>query len=253
MVEQIRQDLSEMFADLRFDESKHLYYVNGENYPSVSKKLESHYEKFNKELWLERCAKRDGIPTWELEKKWDNKRDVACDMGHNTHDFLEHYKPGLEPLADIPQKKAGVKFFNDYIHCKNPRYTVIYRELRMIHRAFKYCGTTDMLLWDNVEQCIVIADWKTNEDLFKTYGYLKAPFDNYLSNPFNKYQLQFSYYQLMVSQQNRARVGNRLLIYLDIEGEYRLYPCQDLTKDLSKFLTNPNQFTSTPTSYGLVW
>lgn len=252
MVEQIRKDLEEMFADLRFDETRHLYFVNGENYPSVSKKLEDHYEKFNKELWLERCSKRDGIPTWELEKKWDNKRDIACDMGHDTHDFLEHYKPGLEYLADIPQKKAGIKFFKEYIYCTNPRYSIICRELRMINRKYKFCGTTDMLLWDNIEHCIVIADWKTNEDLFKTYGYLKPPFDHYQSNPFNKYQLQFSYYQLMV-EQSKYRVGARQLIYLDIEGEYIIYPCTDLTSTLSQFLSNPDQFTTSTANYGLVW
>ena len=122
----------------------------------------------------------------------------------------------------------------------------------MIHRTFKFCGTTDLILWDNIDHSIVISDWKTNEDLFKTYKYLKAPFDNYQSNPFNKYQLQFSYYQLMLMQ-SKYRISNRLLIYLDREGEYTLYPCTDLTNDLSKFLTNPNQFTSTPASYGLVW
>lgn len=252
MIDQIRMELSEMFADLRFDEARHLYFVNGENYPSVSKKLESHYEKFDKELWLPRCAEKEGIPIWELEKKWDDKRDAACDMGHDTHDFLEHYKPGLDYLADIPQKKAGIKFFKDYIHCKNPRYTIIYRELRMIHRLFKFCGTTDILLWDNAEQCIVIADWKTNEDLFKTYGYLKAPFDHFQSNPFNKYQLQFSYYQLMIMQ-SKYKVSNRLLIYLDSEENYTLYPCIDLTKDLTEYLTDPNKFLITPATYGFVW
>jgi hypothetical protein len=252
MVEQVKKDLLEMFSDLRFDETRHLYYVNGENYPSVSKKLEDHYEKFNKELWLQRCAPKEGIPVWELEQRWDNKRDIACDMGHDTHDFLEHYGLSYKFLADTPQKRAGVKFFNDYIDCNNPRYTVICRELRMIHRTFKYCGTSDLILWDNIEQCIVIADWKTNEDLFKTYGYLKAPFNNFSCNPFNKYQLQFSYYQLMLMQ-SKYRIGSRQLVYLDSEENYTIYPCTDLTKTLTEYLTNPNQFTSTPASYGMVW
>lgn len=252
MVEQIRKYLLEMFSDLKFDEIRHLYYVNAENYPSVSKKLEDHYEKFNKEVWLPRCSQKEGIPEWELEKRWDNKRDIACDMGHDTHDFLEHYRPGREHLADIPQKKAGIKFFNDYVYCKNPRYTIVARELRMIHRVFKFCGTTDIILLDNIDNSLVVADWKTNEDLFKTYGYLKAPFSHYESNPFNKYQLQFSYYQLMLMQ-SKYKISNRLLIYLDSEENYTIYNCEDLTGDLSKYLTDPNQFTNYPASYGLVW
>jgi hypothetical protein len=252
MIDQVKKDLLEMFSDLRFDEARHLYYINGENYPSVSKKLEDHYEKFNKELFLLLCAEKEKTTTWELERRWDNKRDTACAMGHDTHDFLEYYEPGHEIYADIPQKKAGIKFFNDYVYCDNPRYTIIYRELRMVHRIFKYCGTTDLVLWDNIDHSLVIGDWKTNEDLFKTYGYLKTPFDNFSCNPFNKYQLQFSYYELMLMQ-SKYRISNRILIYLDSEENYTIYPCTDLTKTLAEYLTNPNQFTPTPASYGMVW
>lgn len=258
LVKQIRQDLLDMFSDLRFDESRHLYYVNGENYPSVSKKLEAHYEKFNKEFYLPLSAKKASreegrwVSENELEKRWDNKNHVACAMGHDTHSFLELYKPGDEALANIPQKVAGVKFLRDYVYCENPRYIILHQEFRMIHRKHKYCGTTDMILWDTVEEAIVILDWKTNEDLFKTYGYLKYPFDQYQSNPFNKYQLQFNYYQLML-EQSKYRVSERWLIYLDGEKNYTKYNVEDLTKTLNNYLDNPEVIKSVPATYGLVW
>jgi hypothetical protein len=252
MIQKIRESLLEMFSDIRFDESRHLYFINGDNYPSVSKKLELHYEKFNKEVLLPRCAAKEGISISELEEKWNQKRDIACDMGHDTHYFLETYRPGLEYLADIPQKKAGIKFFRDFIYTSKPRYFIITQELRMVQRIFRYCGTTDLLLWDSWEEKIVIADWKTNEDLFKTYGYLKPPFDYFESNPFNKYQLQFNYYQLCI-EQGKYKVGDRWLIYLDNQENYTIHKVQDLTKQLREFLTNPNQFEKVPAGYGLVW
>lgn len=253
MVDQIRRDLLGMFSDLRFDEVRHMYFVNGENYLSVSKKLEQHYEKFDRELWLSRCAPKEGLTEQELGKRWDNKRDEACDRGHDTHSFLEHFRPGKEYLADAPQKQAGLKFLRDYIYCENPRYVVLLQEVRMIHRLFKYCGTADLLLWDTWTNTIIIVDYKTNEDLFKTYGYLKAPFENYGCNPFNKYQLQFTYYQLML-EQSKYKVSERWLIYLNMDETYSVYKTSDMTKDLSKFLTNPTQYSEpTPASYGMVW
>lgn len=256
---QIQDELSAMFRDLRFDPVRHLYFVNAENYPSVSKKLEDHYEKFNKAEWLPRCAEKESrelgrvVTKWELEQKWDKKRDDACDMGHDTHDFLEHFRPGREHLADIPQKKAGMKFLQEYVFCKNPRYFIIHQEFRMIHRLFKYCGTCDLLLWDSWTDTIILLDWKTNEDLFKTYGWLKAPFTRFESNPFNKYQLQFSYYQLMIEQSKKYKINERWLVYLDNEENYTIYPTDDLTQELTEYLANPNQFSNVPATYGMVW
>lgn len=259
MVTKIREDLLEMFSDLRFDEARHMYFVNGENYLSVSKKLEDHYKKFIKEEWLpysaEKASREEGrlVTEQELEQRWDDKRIKACDNGHDTHSFCEHYRPGKEYLANTPQKKAGMKFLQDFVFCENPRYLVLLQEYKMIHRVFKYCGTTDMLLWDTWTNTIVIVDYKTNEDLFKTYGYLKPPFDNFSSNPFNKYQLQFTYYQLMVDQ-SKYKVSERWLVYLGMDESYTIHKTQDLTKELTAYLTDPEQFTNpTPAAYGLVW
>lgn len=254
-------ELLTMFDDLEFDEARHLYFVNGDNYPSVSKKLEEHYEKFDEKYWLEKKAPVEGVSIEELRARWHKKRDDACAKGHDAHHFLEHFKPGMEHLANTPEKKAGVAFLMNYIYKENPRYYIITQEFRMIHREFKYCGTTDMLLWDSWTDSIVVADWKTNEDLFKTYGTLKPPFTYLESNPFNKYQLQFSYYQLMVDQ-SKFKVSDRWLIYLEplnredtdlstADGMYQVHKTCDFTDDLSSFLKG-NVFANNNT-YGLVW
>jgi hypothetical protein len=252
MIETILLYLTGLFSDLRFDEARHMYFVNGENYPSVSKKLEGHYEKFIEEDWLPRCAIKEGVSESELKARWKLKNTIACDMGHDTHHYLEHHKQEQRFVgADIPQKIAGVQFLIDYIY-NNPRYTIITQEFRMIHRLFKYCGTADMLIWDHLTQTIILADWKTNaEGLLKTYGYLKPPFDLMASNPFNKYQLQFNYYQLMV-EQGIYKVSQRWLIYLSPEGEYTIHNTDDLTEPLAQYLSGeiaaPQEL-----SYGMNW
>lgn len=249
-IQQKFNDLLTMFDDLEFDEARHLYFVNGDNYPSVSKKLEEHYEKFDEKKWLEIKAPQEGVSVEELRARWHKKRDDACEKGHICHHYLEHFKLGMEHLADTPEKQAGVAFLMNYIYKDNPRYYIITQEFRMIQRHFKYCGTTDMLLWDSWTDTIIVADWKTNEDLFKTYGTLKAPFTYLESNPFNKYQLQFSYYQLMV-EQSKYKVSERWLIYLEADGMYSLHKTMDFTSDLDSFLKG--NYYAASNSYGLVW
>lgn len=245
------RDLLTMFSDLQFDENRHLYFVNGENYLSVSKKIESHYEKFDEDYWLNRKAPQLGISKEELRAQWHKKRDDACEKGHKCHEYLELFKPGDEALADTPEKKAGLLFLQNYIYKSNPRYHIITREFKMIHRLFRYCGTADLLLWDSYTNTIIVADWKTNEDLFKTFGKLKFPFQFLESNPYNKYQLQFSYYQLMI-EQSQYKVSDRWLIYLEADGMYTIHKTTDYTQELAKMLSGEpvNNFGNL---YNAIW
>lgn len=245
------KDLLTMFDDLEFDEGRHMYFVNGDNYPSVSSRLHDHCEEFDEDYWLARKAPQLGVTIEELRAQWHKKRDDACAKGHDCHYFLEHFKLGMEHLADTPEKKAGVLFLQHYIYKENPRYFIITQEYRMVHREFKYCGTTDMLLWDSWEKKIIVADWKTNEDLFKTFGTLKTPFNFLTSNPYNKYQLQFSYYQLMV-EQSKYKVSERWLIYLEADGMYTIHKTEDYTKELTRHMKGEakNPFDN---AYTVVW
>lgn len=253
MIQIIKNSLYDLFSDLRFDEARHLYFVNGDNFVSVSKKIEAHYEKFNEAFFLPLCAKKENTTEEALKAQWKKKNKDACDMGHDVHLYLELHKKeqGFEG-ANIPQKVAGVKFLMDYIYCENPRYFIVAQELRMLHRKFKYAGTTDMLLWDSHTDTLIVADWKTNADgLFKTYGFLKPPFDLLESNPYNKYQLQFSYYQLMI-EQSKYEVSDRWLIYLSPEADYTIYHTTDYTKELSEQMSGVIKEPS-EMAYGLIW
>lgn len=107
-----------------------------------------------------------------------------------------------------------------------------------------------ILLVENVEQvptkCIevdskshtflagksLIPTHNTNKDLFKNFKgqRLTGRFSNFLDNPFNKYQLQLSYYQILL-EQTGVEVSGRKLIWLS-PNNYKMYDCQDLTQYL---------------------
>lgn len=215
MVKFIQERLNTVFSDLIFDSQRHLYFVEGVRYPSVSSKVEGHAEEFDEQKWLAYCSIRDKIPEEKLKFQWRSTNADACELGHRTHDFCEHYT-GVE-TPRTPQEKAGIKFFAEIIK----DYYIIAREIRMYTRQYKYAGTADLLLMHRETGKIVLADYKTNKDLFKTFGMLLEPFAYLECCPYNKYQLQLSYYQIMLEDAG-IQVDERLLVYLKADGEYEI-------------------------------
>ena len=118
-----------------------------------------------------------------------------------------------------------------------------------------------ILLVENVEQvptkCIevdskshtflagksLIPTHNTNKDLFKNFKEKKLlkPFDNLLDNPFNKYQLQLSFYQILIEQIDFIKISSRKIIWIKPDGNYQLYDTEDYTEQLKQYYNNDNR------------
>ena len=129
-------------------------------------------------------------------------------------------------------EEAIVNFWNDLPSTVIP----VVMELQMYHKEYMFAGTADILLYNTVTNTFIIGDYKTNKDLFKNYKgkTLLSPFKNLLDNPYNKYQLQLSFYQLLL-EQTGFKVSSRKLIWLKPDGTYLLYNTDDYTDILNRF------------------
>jgi hypothetical protein len=61
------------------------------------------------------------------------------------------------------------------------------------------------------------------------------PFQHLLDCPLNHYQIQLSFYQLLLEQLG-IHVKERKVIYLTLEGEYIMWDTDDYTTQLKNFL-----------------
>lgn len=229
--ETIKSKVSWMFSDLIFEEESHRYFVNGSSYPSVSSLIKKHETKVDFKQIAKAVAKRDDRPLDEVLNDWEKKKNDACALGTQTHNYAEFYDGTQSPINGF--QEAAKKFFDelpDY-------YEVIFKELRMYSREYKYAGTSDLILLDKRTNTLVIADFKTNKDLWKSYQMLQGKFNHLEQNNYNKYQLQLSYYQIML-EQSGYEVSNRALIWLKPDGNYELHCTENLTKDLKYCLLN---------------
>lgn len=229
-MESIKKSIIEFYSGLTFDEETHKYFVKGVPIEkSVSAKLKDFCQPFNRDFLSKRVAYSRGVTQEEILAEWQAAADKAIKTGKETHLFGELYPFNRDLRPQSQFEVAVMKFWNDL-----PAHIVpVVTELQMYHKEKFYAGTADLILYNLQSEKFIIGDYKTNKDLFKNYKNQKLTgrFCNFLDTPFNKYQLQLSYYQILL-EQTGVQVSNRKLIWLLPDGNYNLYECQDLTQYL---------------------
>lgn len=241
-MEKMKIQILECFKGLEFEEDAHKYYFKSKPIKtSVSGLIKHYYEPFDSYTVSLRIAQRDGLEQKEVLKGWEDEGKKGIKKGNKAHLFGEVYpfQRHLEPGDNYDA--AIVKFWNDL----PPHIIPVVMELRMFHKEFMFAGTADILLYNTLTGMFIIGDYKTNKDLFKTHGQLIngkyqvknmiGPFSHLNECPFNKYQLQLSYYQILF-EQTGFKVSGRKLIWLLPDGTYKLYDTEDFTSVLNEQL-----------------
>lgn len=231
---ELLQKIKEPFKDLYFKEKEHKYFVKGQPLSnSVSNLIGKYYEHFNAEQVAPYSAKKAGVTTEEILKLWADINEESRNRGHRVHNFGELYQFDRSLKPSCPQEEAIVKFWQEVPEHILP----VAAELRMYHFKHLFAGTADIILFDTKTQTYIIADYKTNKDLFKNFKgkTMLGPFSNLLDNPLNHYAIQLSYYQILLEQVG-IKVSKRIIIWLGLNGEYTTYNTEDLTNLLKEDL-----------------
>lgn len=226
MISNIIENILYFFSELEFEEENHRYTYHNQILPSVSGKIDDFVEKTDWNKIAESIAKRNNRNIEDVFKEWNNKKVFGCERGTDVHEYAE------QPVK-IEQRRIEDKAVNKFWEELPERYILIAKELRMVHKFLMYCGTTDLVLYDTYTNTIIIVDYKTNEDLFKNFKgkRLKAPFDFLEECPYNKYQIQLSYYQMLIQQIKGLQVSERWIVYFK-EDNYSIYKTEDYTPEL---------------------
>lgn len=229
-MEIIKDNILSFYKGLTFEDSIHKYFVKGVPInKSVSVLIKDYCLPFNRHLLSLQVAKKRGITQKEVLDEWDKTALEAINRGKEAHLFGELYPFNNDLRPQSQFEIAIMKFWADL----PPHIKPVVCELQMYHKEKLYAGTADIILYNELTGKFIIGDYKTNKDLFKNFKgqKLTGRFSNFLDNPFNKYQLQLSYYQILLEQCG-VEVSDRKLIWLLPTGEYKLYDCQDLTQYL---------------------
>lgn len=229
----VQSKIQNAFLDLEFEEGRHLYKVKNKLLTSTTAMIKQHTPEFNEKEVAGNVARKLQVKTNEVLLEWKNKREKAAYQGTKVHLFAENYIVDNELVPSCRQEEAVKKFIHENI--LSGKYTVLITELKMYSEKYGYAGTSDLLLWDNKLEEIVIADYKTNYDLDKQYGYLLEPFSYTPNTPYCKYQIQLSYYQILL-EEIELYAKQRVIIWLKTDGTYELRNCNDFTTILKDYL-----------------
>ena len=233
-MEELKIKILDNFKGLEFVEEEHKYFYNSKPISiSVSGLIKKFVKEFDAYKISGIIAQRDGLDQKDILQGWKDTAKEATDKGHSTHLFGEVYPFNREIKPTTNLEKAIVNFWNDL-----PPFVIpVMTEVKMFHKEYMFAGTADILLYNTLTDTFIIGDYKTNKDLFKNYKgqTMTGPFSTMLDCPFNKYQLQLSFYQILF-EQTGLRVSSRKLIWLLPDGTYKLYDLDDHTRVLKEQL-----------------
>lgn len=229
-MEQIKKNIKDTFSALTFKDFGHKYYIEDKPLDkSVSTLIKDFCLPFNEDEKSAFMAKRDGTNQQDLLNAWHEKRDRRIAIGKQSHLFGELYpfNPGLRPQSQY--ELAIMKFWNSL-----PDFVVpVLVEQPMYHKSLFYAGTPDGILLNTQTGKLIIIDYKTNEDLFKNFAGQKllGVFSYLLDTPYNKYQIQLSYYKILL-EQTGYEVSTTKIIWIKEDGTFTVYDTDDLTQYL---------------------
>lgn len=232
-MENIVTNVSNYFKDLKFDEATHTYTKLKKKLTPVSYVLKKFTEEFDSDKMSVLVANKRGITKEEVLKEWEDNKNKACELGTKVHLFGENYCRNKNLKPSNGYEEAITKWYftiPDYIE-------PLFLELQMYSEALGIAGTADMVFYNTKTNKFLIRDYKTNGDLFKNYKGKKMlkPFNNLLDNPYNKYQLQLSLYQILF-EQTGYEIESRALVWIKPIGTYEVYKTEDYTKQLLNVL-----------------
>ena len=226
--------ISNFFSKLTFNEEFHKYYVNDTPLEYSASTL---VKKFVKFVDYESIARKKdltlGLPEGTHKIFWDNKALKATSSGDKAHFFGEIYAFHRNIVPTDPLENAIATFWREL-----PDYILpVFTELQMYHLNYMFGGTADIILYNTLTKKFIIGDYKTNEDLSKNFmgKTLLPPFEFLLENDLNKYQIQFSIYQILF-EQTGFEVEKRVLIWLRPDGTYEKYFTEDYTQLIKNYL-----------------
>jgi hypothetical protein len=241
-----------------FDEGAHSYTVRGRGLIPVSTLIKEFCRPFHAQSIASNLERKTGRPAESFIEEWDDIKNEACRLGTRAHDFGERYVidkfkvPSTLTFKNVnehlkageelsPKEKALIKFWEEL-----PSYYIpILLELRMFNEEWGIAGTADIILLDTRDNTLVIADYKTNKDLFKQFldQKLLSIFSDMNDTPYSHYKIQVSAYEAMI-EETGYKVSRRTIIWLKEDGNYELFHMSSVAKEIKEYLIKKKEYST---------
>lgn len=200
--------------NLKFVEQTHKYFINSEEYISVTTKIQKYFP-----------FKRDEVSKIIAEKNWTTEKEVTDEWdaltknGSAIHELIEQYLKN-ENLGDKLQYiNHAITFLQDH-----KEFEIIASEIRVFSKKYKVAGSIDLIVKDKSTNKLYTIDWKTSrKDINKSdfWEMGKKPFNKIPKNKFYQYSLQLSTYNKILKEEYGVEIWDSYIVHL--KNDFKTY------------------------------
>ena len=231
-------DFNDFFNDLVFKEETHTYKVGGKKLTSVTTLLKRFVKPFDAPFIAKMVssykAKNGSYITPEyLEVYWRLNAEAAAAKGTLVHWYAESM-----PDLDIPNSLLELAVLNFYIDVILDKEEIVEKELRLYFGGL--AGTIDLITSDS--EGLIMRDYKTTKDLYKSYGRMLGVFSDFKDSKLNLYTLQMLTYSFILEEATGVTPYKREIVQLTEDG-YKIVPTNaELELRFNDLIINDNIF-----------
>lgn len=247
--EEYLKKLNEAFHDFVFYPEDHHYEYKGERIGiSVTKLIEEYSQEFDKETVARRVAKKSGKSVQEVLDEWEYKNEFSKAKGTVSHEFVQslwdnqpikvnHFDSSDEWFyATSRIISEARKFYDDY----KDKLEHLADEFVIGSKLYDIASAVDHLFIDKATHGLVLVDYKTNTEIFKSEKYaskMKPPLHHLKDTIINHYFLQLSIYKWLIETYSGLEIEDMFIIWFsEINGNYRIIDVPYLKKEVENIM-----------------
>lgn len=238
--------------NIRFDETPHLYYIDGKVADtSVTSLVHQYFEKFDADAIIDKMmqgknwakSKYHGKTKDEIKKEWSDSGLEATSKGTMLHKAIEdvyNSKP-FNAVPEADEYNQFLQFFEDH----KDKLTAYRTEWEVYDEMANLAGSIDMVFKNVDDDTYSIYDWKRTKEI-KKYGFGKKgkyPMHNYHDCNFTHYSLQLNIYKYILEKYYDIKIRDMFLICMHpTYVTYQKYQTLDLQEEVTIIMSARENF-----------
>lgn len=249
--EKYLDELNKAFKDFVFYPDDHHYEYKGQRINmSATRLIEEYANDFDSELIAEKVAARDNKSVQEVLDEWKYRNEFSKVKGSTCHEFAQSRWSG-----EVWQEKHfdGSKEYEravEIIQCQANEFRIDYKD-KLEHLADEFvigseeydiASAIDHIFINKATGGLVLADYKTNTDIYKNEKYakpMKVPLQHLKDTTLNHYAIQLSMYKYIVEKYTSLKFDEMFIVWFsEQEDNYKIIEVPYLKEEVKKILEN---------------
>ena len=249
--EEYLEELDKAFKDFKFYPEDHHYEYKGKRVgTSVTTYYAEYEDKFDADMMAEKVANKEGKTVQEVLDEWDYKNKFSCTKGSTCHEYAQAIWTAnpyeMETFDGSPEfikavltiQRPAMNFKMDYEETLES----IADEYVIGSEEYDIASAVDHLFRNKATGELVMADYKTNTDLYKGDKYagkMKVPLHHLKDTTLTHYAIQLSIYKYIIEKYTKLKVSEMFIVWLSEQNEnYEIIEVPYLKDEVKMILEN---------------